>query len=351
MLANGLHAAKRCLFPLSLPVLVSLAALGACDDAGDRIHDPAAGGKDASSPGGEGALAPGGGSSSRGMGANDASRAGVPSESGAPSTQPDGGSGVGGEAGVGGEPSLGGAPSSSTVGSAGDTSMGGTVTSAGGVGGQITLGGNGGTVAGLGGSAGSTGLGGSAGSTGLGGSAGSAGSGGSGGSAAQPEPERLTLCARLLQTLVLSNGFSVTFDGAVFKDKCVGWTTELYKAEHARSTYLSELSAWNLKLWGCQDAGATGFAPVWGTPETLTSGDAVRLVAYYVAALNAQLAAMSQERLSPTEEAAMREALARLSQSVITDSTTEFSHADCLNSSGTGGSGGSASTSAREGSD
>jgi hypothetical protein len=218
--------------------------------------------------------------------------------------------------------------------------MGGTVTSAGGVGGQITLGGNGGTVAGLGGSAGSTSL---------GGSAGSAGAGGSGGSAAQPEPERLTLCARLLQTLVLSNGFSVTFDGAVFKDKCVGWTTELYKAEHARSTYLSELSAWNLKLWGCQDAGATGFAPVWGTPETLTAGDAARLVAYYVAALNAQLAAMSQERLSPTEEAAMREALSRLSQSVITDPTTEFSHPDCLNPSGTGGSGGSANTSAREG--
>jgi hypothetical protein len=153
--------------------------------------------------------------------------------------------------------------------------------------------------------------------------------------------EQLALCGRLNQRAVLSSRFVSNFDFVVYWDACIGWTTKLYEVEQAQGDYLNQLSAWNQRFWGCTEMGAEGFALLWKQPDVLTAGDANRLIARYISVLNAELEALGQSTLSPNEEMEMRAALERLSKSMVTDPTLDYSHPECLNPPvGEGGAGG-----------
>lgn len=164
--------------------------------------------------------------------------------------------------------------------------------------------------------------------------------------------EQLALCGRLTQRVVLSTRFVSNFDFVVYWDACIGWTTKLYEVEQAQGDYLNQLSAWNQRFWGCTDTGAEGFPLVWKQPDVLTAGDANRLIARYISVLNLELEALGQSTLSSNEEMEMRAALQRLSESMVTDPTIDYSHPECLNppvgEGGAGGEGGGAGSAAGE---
>lgn len=155
--------------------------------------------------------------------------------------------------------------------------------------------------------------------------------------------EQLGLCPRLAQRPVLSSRFALNFDRAVYNDPCIGWTTELYQVTQNRPEYLSALTAWSLGFWGCKEVGVSGFALLWKQPEVLTAGDAKRLIAYYILVLNLELKSLDQAELSPKEEEEMSAALERLSETMVTDPTLDYSHTECLNPPGGGGAGGEGS--------
>lgn len=155
--------------------------------------------------------------------------------------------------------------------------------------------------------------------------------------------EQLGLCPRLAQRPVLSSRFALNFDRAVYNDPCIGWTTKLYEVTQNRPEYLSALTAWSLGFWGCKEVGVEGFALLWKQPEVLTAGDAKRLIAYYILVLNLELKSLDQAELSPKEEEEMSAALERLSETMVTDSTLDYSHSECLDPPGGGGAGGEGS--------
>jgi hypothetical protein len=165
--------------------------------------------------------------------------------------------------------------------------------------------------------------------------------GGAGGMVATSGVERLSLCGRLLQKPILASRFARTFDYAVFNDPCIGWSTALYELTQERDEYLAALSTWSHSFWGCKDLGVESFALLWKQPDVLTAGDANQFIDYYILVLNLELEALSQAELSPSEVSEMRAALKRLSETMVTDPTLEFSHPECDDPpTGEGGAGG-----------
>jgi hypothetical protein len=155
--------------------------------------------------------------------------------------------------------------------------------------------------------------------------------------------EQLELCPRIAMLPVLSSQFARNFDREVYNDPCIGWTTQLYQVTNNRPEYLSALTAWNQGFWGCKETGVGSFALLWKQPEVLTAGDARRLIELYVLRLNTDLVAFNQAMLSPKEEAEMRAALERLSDTMVTNATLDYSHPECLEPPGSGGAGGEGS--------
>jgi hypothetical protein len=111
----------------------------------------------------------------------------------------------------------------------------------------------------------------------------------------------------------------------------------------ARDDYTNALTAWSSALWGCTDSGVSGFALLFEQPDVLTAGDAKRLIDYYLLVLDVQLNTLQQAKLSPNEIQQLRAALERLSLTMITDPSLEYSHPECVNPpDGGGGAGGAA---------
>lgn len=165
--------------------------------------------------------------------------------------------------------------------------------------------------------------------------------GGAGGVPGGSGVERLAICGRFIQESILASRFALTFDKAVFRDPCLGWSTALYEVTQERDEYLAALSTWSHTFWGCKDAGVAGFALLWKQPDMLTAGDAERLIDYYILVLNYELNALNQAVLSSSEEMEMRAALERLSKTMVTNPTLELSHPECLPPpDGEGGAGG-----------
>lgn len=165
--------------------------------------------------------------------------------------------------------------------------------------------------------------------------------GGAGGLGQAPGLERLPLCGRLIQESILASRFALSFDKAVFRDRCLGWSTELYEVTQERDEYLAALSTWSHSFWGCKTVGVESFGLLWKQPDVLTAGDAKRFIDYYLLLLDFELNALGQDQLSPSEVIEMRAALTRLSEQMVTDPTLEYSHPECLDPPpGEGGAGG-----------
>lgn len=165
--------------------------------------------------------------------------------------------------------------------------------------------------------------------------------------------EKLGICARLNRQVILASNVALNFDFEVYNDPCVGWTTTLYQVEQARPDYLNVLKAWNSGFWGCKQLGVETFALVWKQPDVLTQGDLNQLITVYMQVLNRDLELDGQNALSPDEVVEMRQALERLGESMVTDSTLDFSHPECLlppgGEGGAGGAGGAGSGTAGHG--
>lgn len=207
--------------------------------------------------------------------------------------------------------------------------------------------GTGGT-SGNGGTAGSLSLGGDVSHVPIGGEGGSLAQVGGGGSGPEGDPEEmLELCGRLEQKTQRSRADAIAFAKAAYADCDVYWIQRLpIDAGKKLDDFYNDLSVWNYNFWGCGTTPVTTFGLVYETPA-ISAGDAQKLIDFYVAAVDADVT------LSPLEEKEMREALARLSKLVITDSSLEPSkpgsnpkeacHPSTDGGAGGGGAGGAGS--------
>jgi hypothetical protein len=157
--------------------------------------------------------------------------------------------------------------------------------------------------------------------------------GGAGAGPGQLSGEKLSICARLTQLSTHARDVAVNYDHAVYQDCRTRWVTNLYLEVDKRYVFLNDLQRWNLAFWGCSDDPVSSFALIFGTAP-LSAGDASALIEKYMAVATADL------ELSPMEIVEMQAALARLSQQVIADPSTELSGADCDTSAGGAGGAG-----------
>ncbi|HWZ92303.1 MAG TPA: hypothetical protein VNW92_25740 [Polyangiaceae bacterium] len=178
------------------------------------------------------------------------------------------------------------------------------------------------------------------------GSVGVAGQDSSGGASAGAGPEasggagtdageQLTFCPRLGTPALAAFNVTRDYDHAVYADCRVSWVTNLYLAPvpSERDTFLNNLLSWSMRLWGCLTPPVDDFELIY-TKAPLTSADATALIDDYMVAATADL------KLSTQESHDMRAALVRLSQQMIAQDSTDFSHSTCDGTGGTGGTGG-----------
>jgi hypothetical protein len=185
---------------------------------------------------------------------------------------------------------------------------------------------------GSGGSGGTAGASGASGATGSAGSAGDAGSGGSDGLDASADtsdantPDSsgiVNVCARLGNVTLIQNEFVPRYFGDVAADCRV----RAFVVDNSQLALMGDkLRLFNAVFWGCDTTRSIpGFNLVhfWNANTTLTSADAERLIDIYVRIARTPL------KLTLAEDARMRQELARLSQTVITEQSGRYSRSQC----------------------
>jgi hypothetical protein len=181
------------------------------------------------------------------------------------------------------------------------------------------------------------GLGGGAGMSLIGGSAnGGAVAAGAGGVSAG-----LHICVRLDSPTKLSFEVTKLYELKVYDDCRINWVSGLYLAIDERVEFLNNLVAWNMALWGCSTPAPTDFRLIHVSTE-LTTADAALLVNHYLDAAQQKLS------MGAAEISEMRSALEKLS-APLTIASTKFSHPNCVNNGGAGGSSGNAGSAGASG--